>query len=199
MIRVGLLLGSFDPIHVGHIENAVRVLNNKSVDYIYFIPAQQNPWKKNQPAPFWDRMRLIQNALTSLQGSYERRDHERRIQVSDIESRFKEEDKPVYSYQVLEKISDYLGKEIFPGKPLEFYIICGTDVAREIHNWKEGEWILKNYKILEIDRPGYTNSEKGINVSSSMIRDMIGKGECPVPYITTENWDYITEHGLYTE
>lgn len=52
MTRIGLLLGSFDPIHIGHLYMATQALNNKLVDKVLFVPTFQNPWKE-QSIDFW--------------------------------------------------------------------------------------------------------------------------------------------------
>lgn len=51
-MRVGLFLGSFDPIHIGHIAIVTTVLNANLVDKVIIIPAWHNPFKEHNPAPF---------------------------------------------------------------------------------------------------------------------------------------------------
>lgn len=54
-MRVGLFLGSFDPIHIGHISIITTVLNANLVDKVIIIPAWHNPFKEHNPAPFMKR------------------------------------------------------------------------------------------------------------------------------------------------
>ena len=46
-MKVGLLLGSFDPIHIGHVHMATEALNRGLVDQVFFVPTMQNPWKEH--------------------------------------------------------------------------------------------------------------------------------------------------------
>ena len=48
-MRVGILLGSFNPIHMGHLHMATSALNAGLVDEVVFVPSVQNPWKKSIP------------------------------------------------------------------------------------------------------------------------------------------------------
>ena len=50
-MKIGLLGGSFDPIHKGHIEIASEAITQLSLDSFYFIPTKNKPWKDNQNAP----------------------------------------------------------------------------------------------------------------------------------------------------
>ena len=182
-MRIGILLGSFDPIHIGHTEIAIRALNNKEADVVYFIPAKKNPWKDKQ-TPYWDRYRLVHDVVEEFGGGDDKKSG---IQVSDIEARLEDDD--TFSYIVLDLFSKQM-ELVYPGEELEFYIICGTDVAKDICRWKEGKWILDNYKLLVYDR-------LGIDISSTKVREMIKTGKCPLPWITGTNYKYIIDHELY--
>ena len=61
-MRIGLLLGSFDPIHIGHISMATSVLNEQLVDKVLFVPTKQNPWKPKSTS-FIHRNMMIMKAL----------------------------------------------------------------------------------------------------------------------------------------
>ena len=48
-MKIGIILGTFDPIHMSHTLLASTILNLKLVDKVYFVPTVQNPWKINHP------------------------------------------------------------------------------------------------------------------------------------------------------
>ena len=51
-MKIGILLGSFNPIHMGHLHMAASALNAGLVDEVVFVPSVQNPWKKKYSADF---------------------------------------------------------------------------------------------------------------------------------------------------
>ena len=62
-MKIGLLGGSFDPIHKGHIEIASEAITSLSLDSFYFIPTKNNPWKDKQNAPGDKRKEMIEIAI----------------------------------------------------------------------------------------------------------------------------------------
>ena len=62
-MKIGLLGGSFDPIHKGHIEIASEAITSLALDSFYFIPTKNNPWKDNQNAPGASRKEMIEIAI----------------------------------------------------------------------------------------------------------------------------------------
>jgi nicotinate-nucleotide adenylyltransferase len=65
-MRRGILLGSFDPIHIGHISMATAALNENLVDEVIFVPAYQNPWK-TRSTDFDIRVMMTQLAVDDLE------------------------------------------------------------------------------------------------------------------------------------
>ena len=103
---VGLLLGSFDPPHIGHIDAALQTIN--LVDEVWFVPAWQNPWKEKS-SDYWDRYLMLNTLVKNynLDDSY-------RFSVRSIEYTVK----PKYTYELIE----YLVKQ-YPDT--QFFIIGG--------------------------------------------------------------------------
>ena len=64
--RVGVLLGSFDPIHMGHLYMAASALNDNLVDRVVFVPSVQNPWKENS-TDFRHRCFMVQLAIDDME------------------------------------------------------------------------------------------------------------------------------------
>lgn len=197
MKNIGLLLGSFDPPHIGHLWAANYALNN-GMDEVWVIPAWQNPWKHDQ-TPYIYRLEMCRNMFTD--DGYENIDG--KIKVSDLDSVFKSH----YTYEGLEKLLHNINvshkQSVEIGHPEDFdyafFIIGGTDIARQIPKWKHGDWIQKHFGVIEVPRVGVTNdkTELGIECSSTAIREMIRDNKSPIPFITYETLNYIKGNKLY--
>lgn len=168
---VGLLLGSFDPPHIGHIDAALQAFN--FVDEVWFVPAWQNPWKEKS-SDYWDRYLMINTLVKNynLDDSY-------RFSVRSTEYTIK----PKYTYELIE----YLVKQY---SNTQFFIIGGQDIIQDIKNWENGDYILEKCKMLPVDRTR-------IKISSSDIRDLIKNHTNPVPYITPAVLELIKNKNLY--
>ena len=204
-MKIGLLLGSFNPITTAHITMASCVLNSGLCDKVLFVVAKHNPWKKENPAPFDVRCQMIEAAIKPFGDKCE-------------VCRFEEKhDFPVYSYiPINEAIEAYPNDEI--------YLICGTDTIDKIPKWKKFDTEIKDkVSIIEIKRDdgtefenpsipflviegrresltnkGYWNIKpRKMDVSSTLVRDMVHNGMNPYPYVTEEVNRIITENNLY--
>ena len=184
--KIGFFMGSFDPIHIGHIALITGVLGKRLVDELVIVPAMANPGKKNPPEGIIHREAMISSTLIS-----ELADFRGKVQVTHGKGEA-DPDGKYYSYRQLREIL-----EANPGWSREdLYIIAGTDTAKEIPSWKNSEEILAQFKILEVDRPGWSEAQ-GITCSSSGIRKMIAGGLVPTPWVTAGVWETIKTYGLY--
>lgn len=204
-MKIGLLLGSFDPIHTAHVNIAACALNSGLCDKVLFVVAQHNPWKENAPAPFDLRCDMIA-ASTRAFGD--------RCEICTLE---KEIEPPTYSYKVLNKLM-----EIYPQD--ELFLICGSDTIENVPQWKCFETDIKdkigfivvhrndgteieNEKIPFIVRQGSMSSlthkefwyikSRRVDASSTLVRAMIKKGMNPCPYVTSEVLEIINKNNLY--
>ena len=66
-MKIGLLFGSFNPIHIGHIAIATSVLNSHVVDKVFFVVAMQNPWKTQKAIDFNIRCSMVHNAIKDVE------------------------------------------------------------------------------------------------------------------------------------
>jgi nicotinate-nucleotide adenylyltransferase len=181
-MKIGILLGSFDPIHIGHIYMAVSVLNKGLVDKVIFTPTVQNPWKEHKAVDFGDRCFMIQLAIDNIPGCV--------LSCADYRT-----PEPHYSSNVLEIL-----KEEYPDD--ELYLIVGADLVSSIGYWHEGKWILDNFKLITIDREGYDDSadiKQTISISSTEIREMIKNHKQIYPFVPKVVINYIKENHLYDE
>ena len=178
--KIGVYVGSFNPVHDGHIHVAKYVLNEGLVDKVLLLPTP-NYWDKNDLAPVEDRINMLNYYA------------EENIVVDTIHNNHE------FTYQVLNAL-----QEDYPNA--ELYLIIGSDNVEKFHLWKNIEQILK-HKIIVLNR-GDKDIEKTlskfnsnnfviiddfkfIDVSSTEIRQ--GKTE----HIKKEVLDYIKEHKLY--
>ena len=180
-MKVGILLGSFDPIHMGHLYMASSVLNAGLVDEVVFVPSVQNPWKENS-TDFRNRCFMIQLAIDDME----------HCSLSSIDYRNTE---PYYSVNTLKML-----KEEYPEDDL--YVIVGVDIVNDIKNWHEGQWILNNFKLITIAREGYLDAgipdiRKTLNVSSTEIRELAKEKKQIYPLVPKVISQYIKRFNLY--
>lgn len=168
-MKIGIILGSFDPIHIGHLYIAQHALNENSVDNVIFVPAYQNPWK-SKSIDYADRYYMVKFAIKNM----------KKCSVSDIELYTSE---PHYTSDTLK----YL-KEIYPND--ELYLLMGEDVYNDIFEWHEGKWILNNFKFITYSRNIY-------NTSSTEIRNLIKENKQIYPLVPESVCEYITINNLY--
>lgn len=140
--HIGILGGSFNPIHCGHISLARNILNKVELDQIWFVVSPQNPLKSNH-ALLSDRLRfeLVKAALQS----------EKNLIACDYEFTLP---KPSYTWNTLQRLS-----LDFPDK--EFTLLIGEDNWACFPQWYRYEQILENYNLIIYPRNcSLTNSEE---------------------------------------
>ena len=205
-MKIGIFLGSFDPIHISHVNLVSILLNSKLVDRVLVCPTVQNPWKDRTPAPFEIRCEMLDAALEPLQETFPGR-----VLVNDFEKTLKA---PVYSYMLLDMIRTAHSND-------ELYIICGEDLIPSIKNWKNFDINIRpyfKYMMFKRSNDSNDNHEIGVsdsffneevemeginislntnNISSSLIRDLVGNGKCPYPLVNKEVYNIIKRERLY--
>lgn len=147
--RFGIMGGTFDPIHFGHLVIANEVLDKYNLEKIIFIPAGNPPHKSGPKASPFDRY-LMANLATLT--------NEKFI-VSDIE--IKKEEKSYTINTVRELIKIY--------EDTEFYFITGADAVITLPDWHEADNLLRLCKIIAVSRPGFNTLE--INNMLQSIKD----------------------------
>ena len=135
-IRTGILGGSFNPVHNGHIALAEQILQSGLLDEIWLMVSPLNPLKENKD--LWNdqfRLHLAQLAVTGHPG----------IQASDFEFGLP---LPSYTYYTLRTL-----KKTYPQRL--FTLIIGADNWNCFHKWKNYDEILKEYPIIVYPRTGF--------------------------------------------
>ena len=181
-MKIGILLGSFNPIHMGHLHMAASALNAGLVDEVVFVPSVQNPWKKTYSADFRNRCFMISLAIDDMEN----------CSLSSIDYRNTE---PYYSANTLKML-----KEEYPED--ELLLIVGVDTVLQIRNWTDGDWILENFGIITVARngyyePGVVDIPKTLDVSSTEIRELVKEKKQIYPLVPKVIAQYIKRYNLY--
>ncbi len=176
-MKIGLYLGSFNPIHVGHLIIGSFVANNTDVDQVWFVVSPKNPLKKSSSLlNEYHRLHLVQLAIKD----------DEQLKASNIEFKLP---RPSYTIDTLtylrEKYPDY-----------EFSVIVGSDSFQNITKWKNFEQLLKNYSLYVYQRPGSEIKSEAQNIivlnaplleiSSTSLRDSIKEGKT-IRYLVPES------------
>jgi nicotinate-nucleotide adenylyltransferase len=189
-MNIGLYFGSFNPIHHGHLIIANHILNNASLDQVWFIVSPQNPLK---PAAGllneYHRLFLVQLSV----------ENESRLKASDIEFRLP---RPSFTVDTLA----YL-EEKYPQH--QFSLIMGSDSFQNLSRWKNYEHILQNYTVYVYKRPGFdvTHIQPGaqvhvveaplLEISATHIRKSVKEGKS-IRYLVPEKvLEEIERNGYY--
>ncbi|MBB3054444.1 nicotinate (nicotinamide) nucleotide adenylyltransferase [Mucilaginibacter gotjawali] len=139
-MKIGLLFGSFNPIHVGHLIIANYMANYTTLDKVWLVVSPQNPLKKyHDLINTYDRLEMAKLAT----------DNSTKLEVSDVELRLPQ---PSYTIDTLTHL-----KEKYPQH--EFALIMGSDNLVSLPKWKNYKLILRDYQIYVYPRPGYENTE----------------------------------------
>lgn len=188
MRKIGLLGGSFDPIHDGHLLIAKTAYKKLKLDELWFIPVLNNPFKDRKMIANQDRVAMLELALKKY--PY--------FKVNDIELHGNPNEKS-YTYNTLVKL-----KEQYPD--VKFYYLIGDDQVAKFDQWYKAEKISQMVKLIAMARGGYelhyANQKKyrmkrityrPLKVSSSVIR------EGHLKYLNPKVLEYMTLHGLYLD
>jgi nicotinate-nucleotide adenylyltransferase len=141
-MKWGLLGGTFDPIHMGHLRCAEEILEMFDLNRILFIPASRPPHKINADiTSFHHREQMIMQAIEGNPV----------FTYSDVEKRREEK-----SYSV--ETVDFILKKYMEN--LEVYFILGQDAFHAIHTWKDWDRLLLMCNFVVMTRPGY--EDKGL-------------------------------------
>lgn len=200
-MKIGIMGGTFDPIHNGHLHLAQTALEQFGLDQIWFMPNGMPPHKKQSSieSDIHERIAMTRIAIKANKKFYLQEYEAKREKIS-------------YSYETMEHF-----RKMYPDD--EFYFIIGADSLFAIETWKCPERLFKTCMILAACRDEAATKE-ALNgqiralkekygahieflamplehVSSHEIRELIESGEPVSEYIPTEVEAYIRKEGLY--
>ncbi|MBU3934252.1 MAG: nicotinate-nucleotide adenylyltransferase [Candidatus Omnitrophica bacterium] len=186
--RIGILGGTFNPIHMGHLVLAEQARGLLRLEKVIFIPTNLPPHKRvSSLAPAQERYHMVAKALKSNP----------RFEVSDLELI---RGGVSYSVETLRKL-----KSIFRHTAL--YFIVGSDFLKEFSGWRDIDKLSKICKFVIAARPGYPLGRlpgnmqaikvSALDISSTGIRKRI-RTKKPIRYLVPEEVrKYILKKGLY--
>lgn len=187
MKKVGILGGTFDPPHHGHLLIANEVLTTLKLDEIWFMPNQEPPHKKKSDSiKNRERLEMINLAIEG--------NSQFKIQPLELERTG-----PSFTVDtmkiILEKYND-----------TQFFFIIGADMIEYLPKWYKIEELVRMVQFVGVERPEYSHDTSypiiyidvpAMEVSSSMIRDRLKKGQS-VRYLLPDSIiQYIEENQLY--
>jgi nicotinate-nucleotide adenylyltransferase len=185
--RIGLLGGSFNPPHLGHLMMAVAVYATEEIDHLWVIPTADHAFGKKL-APFGDRVRMCFLAFRHLAGG---------AAILDLESRLpRPEGSPSYTVDTLRALH-----ALRPGiKPVW---IAGSDILPELPRWKEPEEVQRLCRMVIVPRRGYEGGARLQidlpQLSSTDVRDLVARQADVSGLLDFEVVRYIERRGLYAE
>jgi nicotinate-nucleotide adenylyltransferase len=189
--RIGIMGGTFDPIHHGHLVAASEVASLFELDEVVFVPTGE-PWQKDGREVSAAEHRYLMTVIATASNP--------RFRVSRVDI---ERGGPTYT---VDTISDI--KAQHPGA--ELFFITGADALAQILSWKDSDQVLQSATFIGVTRPGYELSDEhlpgesvklldvpALAISSTDCRARVTAGE-PVWYLVPDGVvQYISKHGLY--
>lgn len=195
-MKIGLFGGTFDPIHLGHLIVMENVLNFMNLDKIIILPSSNPPHKLNKDKTDVKlRVDMVKKAI----------ENNNRIILSTFEA---DNNEVIYSYQTINYFKEKYSAD-------EFYYIMGEDSFMNIESWKNYKDLLRENLIVfarsSIDSQSSlvkkvkeTNKENihlinnlNINISSTLIRNLLKDGKSIRYLVTDDVYDFIMENKLY--
>jgi nicotinate-nucleotide adenylyltransferase len=198
-MNIGVLGGTFDPVHLGHLIIAEEVAVQLKLEKVLFVPSG-HPWLKEERVitPAEHRVGMLRLALASNP----------RFEISLVDV---ERDGPSYTVDTLADLKRQLGKSAL------FFFILGWDSLRDLPLWREPACIIEQCRLVAVGRPGLAKPGMSkleaalpgisqrvillpkplIGISSSEIRQRVSRG-LSIKYLVPEAVEgYIRDKGLY--
>lgn len=193
-LNIGIMGGTFDPLHVGHLIAAETAREAEQLDEVWFIPTHSPPHKKSTPrASAKERWEMIELGIAS----------HRYFRANDYELRREGLSYTVHTAAAL--------RELYPHYTFQY--IIGADMVQYLPFWYNIEKLVKLVTFIGLERGGFHMDWKRIpmhirdkvkmvpmvslDISSTLIREKIARGES-IRYLVPESvHQYIKEHSLY--
>ena len=188
MQRIGILGGTFNPIHIGHLAIAQMAQEKVGLDKVIFIPAFIPPHKTvKHLAAAKDRLAMARLAISDNPS----------FQVSDYEIKKGGRSFSINTVRHFRKVY---------AKKAKLYFIIGGDSLGQLPTWKQIDDLLKLVTFIAVNRPGYQRNHKAIkhisveselNIASSDLRKRITQGKTIKYLVPDKVIRYINQHKIY--
>lgn len=197
MIKVGIMGGTFDPIHIGHLILAMEAINYKNLDEVWFIPTGNPNFKQDKNVT--DKQKRFEMVKIATQDN-------KKFKVCDYEIN---KNGVTYSWETMKYLRE--------NYDYDFYFIMGEDSLMSVETWENAEDFLKNTKILACIRRQEEMSKldvkindlksKGyfvekiptsfIDISSTKIREKVQTNQDFRYFVPNQVFEYIVRNKLY--
>lgn len=189
MTTIGILGGSFNPVHIGHMLLASYLSQWGYVDEVWLTLSPRNPLK--DPSELIPDLRRLAMLNIAVKGSDN-------IDICDIELSMP---RPSYTVRTLELL-----RERNPDK--KFKLIIGSDNWRNFDRWREPQKILDEFGVIVYLRPGYPVAKSNVegleianapllDISSTFVRQAISRGRDMNYFLPAGVYKYIKDNKLY--
>ncbi len=200
--RIGIMGGTFDPIHLGHLVTAEEARQQFNLKYVVFVPAGYPPHKDNQGLSDLEH-RYLMTVLAVITNPY--------FTVSRVEIE-RSQQGPTYTVDTVKWFQEFYGPES------KIHFITGADAMLDILTWKDYESLLDTCQFIAASRPGYSLSRlrqtfdhvgssalkkvsyleiPAMAISSTDIRERVRSGKT-IKYLTPEAVEqYIIKNKLW--
>lgn len=187
-MRLGVLGGTFDPIHLGHLAAARAAIECAHLDRVLVVPTGVPPHRAPAVAGAADRLEMARLAVAD----------DPRFAVVDVELR-----RSGRSYTV-----DTL-RELHAQHPDdELFLILGWDAAKLLDTWHQPDEVRRLARVVIVTRPGSGRPAASSellcerptpDISASRLRSALGRGEGVAEFVPAPVAEYIATHGLYRD
>lgn len=190
--RLGIMGGTFDPVHHGHLVAASEVRHWFGLDEVVFVPTGQ-PWQKDDARVTSPEDRYLMTVIATASNP--------RFSVSRVDI-----DRPGPTYTV-DTLRDLRAER---GADWDFYFITGADALHQIISWRDADELFELAHFVGCTRPGHVLSDEGLPkgkvtlvevpalaISSTECRQRVGRAE-PIWYLVPDGIvQYINKRRLY--
>lgn len=198
-MKIGVLGGTFDPIHKGHLAIAEAAMKRLGLDEVYFVPSARTPLKESDTILAAEhRVKMVRLAIAGY--PY--------FKLSTIEI---DRPGPSYTVDTIAQLRDSLGADN------ELYFIIGLDSLVQLPRWREVARIIQMCQLVAVPRPGYSLPDKDsleavipgisqrliildepkMDISATEIRQLAKRGESISHLVPEAVAEYIKKNKLY--
>ena len=198
--RVGIMGGTFDPVHFGHLSAASAVADLLDLESVLFSPAAQ-PWHKRAEhiAPADDRLGMLEAALVDFPG----------FAVTTVDL---DRGGDTYTIDTLADLEAQFAAS-HPGESVQWFFITGADALADLASWKSPDLLMQRASFVGVTRPGHELNSPSVDelgqiilleidetdISSTDIRERVARGESIAGLVPEAVAEYIDDHDLYRE
>ena len=193
-MRIGILGGTFDPPHAGHMALAQAAKEALSLDEVIWIPAFQNPLKGRKSTPARQRLEMVKLAVQGVEG----------MAVSDSEIQRRGQSYAIDTVSELQYLN-----------PAEYWFIVGADSLKTLPQWKQPERLLRLCRIAAAVRGKADPQDvlkflpeplrsgidfipmETVEISSTAVRELVYRGRPIDRYVSKAVIKYVQENKLY--